>query len=73
MQEQKTLIEEEHLISQESKYNTASEAMVKYGQKIPPSQALATSPFTQDTRNQDEPEAMPKIEGRTSMAVHYTG
>jgi hypothetical protein len=44
------------------------EAMVKSGQTSHPSQALATSSFTQDTRNQDAPEAIPKIEGRTSMA-----
>jgi hypothetical protein len=42
--------------------------MVKSGQTSNPSQALATSPFTQDSRNQDAPEAMPKCEGRTSMA-----
>jgi hypothetical protein len=40
----------------------------KSGQTSHPSQALATSPFTQDVRNQDALEAMPKSEGRTSMA-----
>jgi hypothetical protein len=53
---------------QDSWYNTAPEAMVEYGQTSPPYQALATSTFTQDARNQDAPEAMPKSEGRTSMA-----
>jgi hypothetical protein len=41
--------------------------MVEYGQTNPPSQALSTSPFTQDARNKDVPETMPKSEGRTSM------
>jgi hypothetical protein len=68
MQEQMTLPKEAHGISQESSYNTALEAMVEYGQKSPPSRALATSPFTQDAINQDAPEAMPKSEGRTSIA-----
>jgi uncharacterized protein YyaL (SSP411 family) len=68
VQEQMTLPKEEYGISQESRYNTAPEAMVEYGQTSPPSQALSTSPFTQDSRNQDAPEAMPKIEGRNSMA-----
>jgi hypothetical protein len=68
VQEQMTLPKEAHGISQESRYNTAPGGMVKSGQTSPPSQALATSPFTQDARNQDEPEAMSKSEGRTSMA-----
>jgi hypothetical protein len=42
--------------------------MVKFGQTSPPSQAQAISIFIQDSRNQDAPEAMPKIEGRESMA-----
>jgi hypothetical protein len=44
------------------------DVLVKFGQTNPPSQALAISLSTQDTRNQDAPEAMPKIEGKTSMA-----
>jgi hypothetical protein len=36
------------------------EAMVESSQTSHPSHALATSPFTQDARNQDAPEAMPK-------------
>jgi hypothetical protein len=68
LQEQITLPKEAHGISQESRYNNAPEAMVEYGQTSHPSQALATSPFTQDSRNQDALEAMPKNEGRTSMA-----
>jgi hypothetical protein len=43
------------------------EAMVESGQTSPPSRDLATIPFTQDSRNQVAPEAMPKSEGRTSM------
>jgi hypothetical protein len=68
LQEQMTLPKEAHGISQDSGYNTAPEAMVKFGQTIPPSQALATSTFAQYARNQDAPEAMPKSEGMTSMA-----
>jgi hypothetical protein len=41
--------------------------MVESGQTSHYSQSLATSPFTQDARKQDAPEAMPKSEGRTSM------
>jgi hypothetical protein len=67
VQEQMNLPKEAHGISQESRYNTAPEAMFDYGQTSPPSQALATSPFTQGARNHDAPEAMPKSEGRTSM------
>jgi hypothetical protein len=63
-----TLPKEAHGISQDSGYNTAPEAMVKFGQRIPPSQALSTSIFTQDSINHDAPEAMPKSEGMTSMA-----
>jgi hypothetical protein len=42
--------------------------MVKFGQTTPPSQDLAISIFTQDARKQDVQGAVPKIEGRTSMA-----
>jgi hypothetical protein len=42
--------------------------MVESRQIIHPSQALSTSLFTQDSRNQDAREAMPKIEGMTIMA-----
>jgi hypothetical protein len=68
LQEQMNLPKEARGISQDSGYNTALEAMVKFGQKSPPSQAQSTSPFTQDARNQDAPEAMPRSEGMTSMA-----
>jgi hypothetical protein len=68
LQEKMTLHKEAHGISQDSGYNTAPEAMVKFGQMSPPSQDLATSLFTQDARNQDVPEAMSKSEGRTNMA-----
>jgi hypothetical protein len=68
VQEQMTLPKEAHGISQESRYNTAPEPMVEYGQTIPPFQALATSPFTQYARNHDAPEAIAKSEGTTSMA-----
>jgi hypothetical protein len=67
-QEQKTLPKEAHGISQESRYYTALEVLVKFGQTSPPSQALATNPFTQYAITQNAPEAMPKSQGRTSMA-----
>jgi hypothetical protein len=44
--------------SQDSVHSTAPEAMVKFGQMSPPSQALSISLFTQDARTQDAPEAM---------------
>jgi hypothetical protein len=68
VQEQMTRPKEEHGISQESRYNDALESIVESGQTSHPSQALATINFTQDARNQDALEAMPKSEGRTSMA-----
>jgi hypothetical protein len=67
VQEHMTLPKEAHWIYQESRYNNAPEAMVESGQTSHPSNALATSPFTQDAINQDAPEAMPKSEGRASM------
>jgi hypothetical protein len=63
-----TLPKEAHGISQESRYINAPKAIVEYRQMGPPSKSLATSPFTEGARNQDAPEAMPKSEGRTSMA-----
>jgi hypothetical protein len=68
VQEQMTLPKEAHGFYQESRYNSAPEAMVKYGQMSPPYQALATSPFTRYARNQDALEDIPKSYGRTSMA-----
>jgi hypothetical protein len=47
--------------SEESGYNTAPEAMVKFGQMSPPSQALSIILFTQDARTQDAPEAMGNV------------
>jgi hypothetical protein len=67
-QEQMNLPKEAHGISQESRYNTAPDAMVKFGQTSPPSQSLATNPFSKDAITQDAPKAMPKSKGRTSMA-----
>jgi hypothetical protein len=46
--------------SQDSGCSTTLEAMVKFGQMSPHSQALAISLFTQDARTQDAPEAMEK-------------
>jgi hypothetical protein len=41
--------------------------MIKFWQTSPPYQDLSISLFTQDDRNQDAREAIPKNEGRTSM------
>jgi hypothetical protein len=54
--------------SKDPGYNTSPDAMVQFVQKSIPSQALAISLFAQDARNQDAPEAMPKIDGRTMTA-----
>jgi hypothetical protein len=67
-QEQMNFPNEENGISQDSGYSTVPEAMVKFGQMASPPQTLAISLFTQDSRNQDAPEAMPTIEGRTSTS-----
>jgi hypothetical protein len=68
LQEQMTFPKEANGSSQYSGYSTAPEAMVQFWRTSSPSQALAISLFTQDARNQDVPEAMPKIEGRTSTS-----
>jgi hypothetical protein len=62
-----TFPKEANIISQYSGYSTAPEAMVKFGQTSPPYRYTALSIFAEDARNQDVPEAMPKIEGMTSM------
>jgi hypothetical protein len=66
LQEQMTFPKEANGSSQDPCYSTAMEAMVQFGLTSPTSQALVISIFTQDSRNQDAPEAMPKIDGRTS-------
>jgi hypothetical protein len=70
MQEQMHFTKEAKGNYQDSGYSTTPKTMVEFGQRIhpSPSPALATSPFTQDARNQDAPEDIPKSEGRTSMA-----
>jgi hypothetical protein len=55
-------------ISQDSRCSNAPEYMVQFGQTCPPSHALATIISTQDTKTQDVPEAVLKIEGRTSTS-----
>jgi hypothetical protein len=57
-QEQMTFPKEAEGNSQDLGYSTAPEAMVKFGQTSPPSEALAISIFTQYTRTQDAQEAM---------------
>jgi hypothetical protein len=68
LQVQMTFPKEANGSSQYSGYSYTPEPMVKFGQMSPHSQALAISLFTQDVKNQDAPEAVPKSEGRTSMA-----
>jgi hypothetical protein len=72
VQEQMTFPKEAKGNSQDSGYSTALEAMVKFGQMIPPYQALAIILFTQDARNQDAPEAMVKISSREQVQEHMT-
>jgi hypothetical protein len=65
---QMTLPKEATELSQDLGYSNEPEAMVQFGQMSPPSHALASRLSSQDTRTQDTPEAMPKIEGRTSTS-----
>jgi hypothetical protein len=58
VQEQMTCPKEAKGNSQDSGYSTAPESMVKFGQMIPPSPALAVSLCTQESRTQDVPEDM---------------
>jgi hypothetical protein len=55
-------------LSQDSGYSPALESMVKFGQMIHPSHALVSRVSTQYFRTQDAPEAMLKIEVRTSLS-----
>jgi hypothetical protein len=55
LQEHMTFPKKANGSSQDSGYNTAPEAMVKFGKMSPPSQDLAISIFTQDAINQDSP------------------
>jgi hypothetical protein len=61
VQEQITCPKEAKGNSQDSGYSTMMEAMVKFGQKIHTSPALAISLITQDSKIQDAPEAMVKL------------
>jgi hypothetical protein len=53
--------------SQDPGYSTAPEALAKFGQTSPPSQALAINLFTQDSRTQDAPEIMVKISSHEQL------
>jgi hypothetical protein len=55
-------------LSQDSGYSPAPEAMVKCGQMSPPSHALASILSNKKIRTQDAPEAMLRIEDRTSIS-----
>jgi hypothetical protein len=61
VQEQMNLPKEAHGNYQDSGYSTTPEAMVKFGQTIPPSPALAISLSPQDANTQVAPEAMVKF------------
>jgi hypothetical protein len=71
LQEQMTFPKEAKGKSQDSEYSTVPEAMVKFGQTSPPSQALAISLFTQDARTQDAPEAMVKFYCQEQLQEHF--
>jgi hypothetical protein len=58
--------------SQYSGYSTTPEAMVKFGQTIPPSPALAISISPQDTRTQYAPEAMVKFSSHEQVQEQMT-
>jgi hypothetical protein len=71
MLEQMTFPKEETGGSQDPVYNTAPEALVQCGQMSPTPQYLAISLSDKDSRHQDAPDAMPKIEGRTMTAESF--
>jgi hypothetical protein len=71
MQEQMTFPKEANGRSQDPGYNTALEAIVQFGQMSHLSQSLAVSIFAQDAGDQDAPEAMPQIDGRTMTAEPF--
>jgi hypothetical protein len=58
--------------SQDSGYITKPEAMVKFGQTIPPSPTLAISISPQDAKTQDFPEAMVKLSSHEQVQEHMT-
>jgi hypothetical protein len=58
--------------SQDSGYITALEDIIKFGQMIPPSQALAIIIFTQDDRTQDAPEAMANFSSHEQVQEQMT-
>jgi hypothetical protein len=70
VQEQMTSPKEAKGNSQDSSYSTTPEAMVKFGQTIPPSPTLAISLITHDARTQDAPEAMEFCCSNEQMQEH---
>jgi hypothetical protein len=72
LQEQMTFPKEATVNSQDSGYSTAPEAMFKFGQTSPPSQALSISLFTQDTRTQDALEAMVRFSSHEQLQEQVT-
>jgi hypothetical protein len=71
-QEQMTCPKEAKGNSQDSSYSTTPEAMVKFGQTIPPSPALSISLITQDAKTQDAPEAMVKLYSHEQVQEQMT-
>jgi hypothetical protein len=57
--------------TQEQLYKTVLEALVKFGKQNMPPQSRAVSIYVQDSKNQDAPEATPKIYGRTITAEPF--
>jgi hypothetical protein len=72
VQEQMAFPKEAKGNSQDSGYSTTPEDMVKFGQTIPPSPALAISLSHKDTRTQDAPEAMVKLSSHEQVQEHMT-
>jgi hypothetical protein len=72
LQEQMTCPKEAKGNYQDSGYNTALEAMVKFGQMSPHSQALVISISHQDTKTQDAREAMVKFSSHEQVQKQMT-
>jgi hypothetical protein len=58
--------------SQDSGYSTTPEAMVKFGQTIPPSPALDISLSPQDAKTQDAPEALVEFSSQEQVQEQMT-
>jgi hypothetical protein len=72
VQEQMTCPKEAKGNSEDSGYSTVPEAMVKFGQMSPTSQAPAISLSPQDAKTQYAPEAMVKLSSREQVQEQMT-